>query len=195
MTENYPPHIVYTDENMKNLSFKQINDEFNRMLEYALGTSLCPKCSYVSWLNGDGGACNAQGRPESENTIAIKYWDLCEEDKEEKAMKLLLKNPEIIRDNFYWECHTCYTKFLSKVVWEILGEKSKMDGDKKEDIVLDELNEIKDGIIDDIDTIIDSKWDAPIVQKDIQEKIKTYRKLNNEFLDLYDKNRKEKNNE
>lgn len=122
---NYPPHIVYTDENLGKLNFKQINDEYNKMLEYALGPSLCPKCGYVSWLNGDGGACNAQGRPESNNAIAIKYWDLCEEDKEEEAMKLLLKNPEIIRDNFYWECHTCFTQFLSKVVWQILGVDKK----------------------------------------------------------------------
>ena len=66
---------------------------------------------------------------------------------------------------------------------------------KKEDIVLDELEEVKDEIINDIHTIIDSHWDAPIIQKDIQEKIKTYRKLNNEFSNLYEKNRKEKGNE
>jgi len=126
LNKNYPPHMVYTDENLEKLSFKQINDEFNNMLEYALGTSLCPKCGYVSWLNGDGGACNAQGRAESNNAILIKYFDLYEEDKEEEAMKLLLKNPEIIRDNFYWECITCHTQFISRVMWTIFGgEKEK----------------------------------------------------------------------
>lgn len=70
-----------------------------------------------------------------------------------------------------------------------------MDEIKKEDIMVDELDEIKDGIIDDIHTIIDSHWDAPILQKDIDEKIKTYRKLNNEFSILYDKNRRGKRNE
>ncbi len=129
MTENYPPHVVYTDENLAKLNFKQINDEFNQMLEYALGTSLCPKCGYVSWLTGDKGCCLEQCRPETTNPIVLKYWNLYEEDKvgmsalqaDEEAMKLLLKNPEVIRDNFYWECGTCKTQFLSKVVWEIIG--------------------------------------------------------------------------
>jgi len=144
MIENYPPHVIYTDENMKRLSFEQINEEFNKMLEYALGTSLCPKCGYVSWLTGDKGACLEQGRPETTNPIVIKYWSFYDKfndkdkimeviqslgmlqlEADEKAMKLLLKNPDVIRDNFYWECGTCKTKFLSKVVWEILGVDKK----------------------------------------------------------------------
>ena len=73
--ENYPPHVIYTDENMKKLSFEQINEEFNKMLEYALGTSLCPKCGYVSWITGYKGTCLEQCKPESTNEIVKKYFD------------------------------------------------------------------------------------------------------------------------
>lgn len=122
MNENYPPHVVYTDENMKNLSFKHINDEFNTMLEYALGPSLCPKCGPVSLLSGDKGVCADQVIPEfKKNEIVKKYVELSENDEEE-SMKLLLKNPDVIRDNFFWGCITCKTQFHSKVAWEILGE-------------------------------------------------------------------------
>jgi len=126
MNEDYPPHFIYTDENMKKLTFRQINDEFNNMLEYALGTSLCPKCGPVSLLSGDMGACVQQGiLGFRQNGIVKKYFELSELDKEEEAMKLLLKNPDVIRDNFYWECQTCHTRFISKVVWEILGVDKK----------------------------------------------------------------------
>ena len=59
---------------------------------------------------------------------------------------------------------------------------------KKEDIILDDMYEIKDEIMEDIHTIIDAEWNAPIIQKDIQEKITTYRKLQSEFSNLYEKN-------
>ena len=144
---NYPPHIVYTDENLGKLSFEQINDEFNNMLEYALGPSLCPKCGYVSWISGDRGSCLQQGRPETTNPIVIKYWKLYDKaiistpgvktmsviqslgmtarKADEEGMKILLKNPEVLRDNFYWECQTCHTRFISKVSWEIFGVDKK----------------------------------------------------------------------
>ena len=126
MTENYPPHVVYTDENLAKLNFKQINDEFNTMLEYALGTSLCPKCGPVSLLEGDRGACLHQGILEfKENKIVEKYFELSENDCEEEAMKLLLKNSDVIRDNFYWECVTCKTQFISQVIWKIFGVDKK----------------------------------------------------------------------
>lgn len=115
----YPPHIDYTDENLATLNFKQTNEEFNRILEYALGPDLCPKCGIVSWLSGDGGACNAQDSKKSDNPIIVKYWDLMEQFKEEEAMKLLLKNIDLIRDNFVWECHTCWTRFLTEIKWKI----------------------------------------------------------------------------
>ena len=127
MTENnYPPHFIYTDENMKKLNFKQINNEFNNMLEYTLGPSLCPKCGPLSLLSGDQGLCMNQGILEfKKNEIVKKYFELSEDDKEEEAMKLLLKNPDVIRNNFYWECVTCKTQFLSKVIWNIFGVDKK----------------------------------------------------------------------
>jgi len=134
MIENYPPHVIYTDENMKRLSFEQINEEFNKMLEYALGTSLCPKCGYVSWLTGDKGACLEQGRPETTNPIVIKYWSFYDKfndkdkimeviqslgmlqlEADEKAMKLLLKNPDVIEIIFIGNVEHVRLNFYQKL--------------------------------------------------------------------------------
>ncbi len=63
---------------------------------------------------------------------------------------------------------------------------------KKENAILDDMSEIKYEIMEDIHTIIDSDWDAPVIQQDIHEKITTYRRLQTEFSNIYEKRMEKK---
>ena len=65
-----------------------------------------------------------------------------------------------------------------------MTEKTK--DDKMLDSLQDDMMDTENEIIDGLETVINSKWNAPILQKDLEEKIKTYRKLMMEFSDLYD---------
>jgi len=121
--------ILYTDKILNNLSFKQLCDEGNSLFESVLGKSECPKCGYVSWVNGDGGSCLPQIKtiflpllkPDSKIPSVIdpkyvtrlrEYLKLQEDDEEEKALKLILKYPILVEMFFVWECVTCKTRFL-----------------------------------------------------------------------------------